>query len=163
MRGDPLEIDDVHVVAGTATLVAGVSLTVGPGEVVGLLGPNGSGKSSLLRTVYRVGVPSSGTVLVEGTDVRRVPARWVAQRVGVVLQDMPSDFPLTVREVVTMGRSPHKRPLAADDRSTTPWSPPPWSCWSSPASPDDASPRCPAASGSAHWSRGHWSGARRCW
>lgn len=111
----PLEIRDVHVVAGRATLVDGVSLSVGAGEVVGLLGPNGSGKSSLLRTVYRVGVPASGSVLVDGSDVRSRPARWVAQRVGVVLQDMPSDFPLTVREVVAMGRSPHKRPLAADD------------------------------------------------
>ncbi|MCM3849231.1 ABC transporter ATP-binding protein [Pseudonocardia sp. DR1-2] len=111
----PLEIRDVHVVAGRATLVDGVSLSVGAGEVVGLLGPNGSGKSSLLRTVYRVGVPASGSVLVDGSDVRSRPARWVAQRVGVVLQDMPSDVPLTVREVVAMGRSPHKRPLAADD------------------------------------------------
>ncbi|WP_224401745.1 ABC transporter ATP-binding protein [Pseudonocardia sp. ICBG1034] len=111
----PLEIRDVHVVAGRATLVDGVSVSVRAGEVVGLLGPNGSGKSSLLRTVYRVGVPASGSVLVDGSDVRSRPARWVAQRVGVVLQDMPSDFPLTVREVVAMGRSPHKRPLAADD------------------------------------------------
>lgn len=111
----PLEIRDVHVTAGRATLVGGVSLTVGPGEVVGLLGPNGSGKSSLLRTVYRVNTPASGTVLVDGTEVRDRPVRWVAQRVGVVVQDMPTDFPLTVREVVAMGRSPHKRPLAADE------------------------------------------------
>ncbi|MFP5019572.1 ABC transporter ATP-binding protein [Pseudonocardia phyllosphaerae] len=111
----PLEIDDVRVVAGAATLVDGVSLRVGPGEVVGLLGPNGSGKSSLLRTVYRVNRPVTGTVRVDGADVRDRPARWVAQRVGVVLQDVPVDFPLTVREVVAMGRSPHKRPLAADD------------------------------------------------
>lgn len=112
----PLQIERVSVRAGSAVLVDDVSVQVGPGEVVGLLGPNGSGKSSLLRTVYRVNRPASGRVLVEGTDVRDRPARWVAQRVGVVLQDVPADFPLTVREVVAMGRSPHKRPLAADDR-----------------------------------------------
>ena len=113
----PLRIDDVTVTAGRATLVEGVSLRVGPGEVVGLLGPNGSGKSSLLRTVYRVNRPASGRVLVEGADVRERPARWVARHVGVVLQDVPTDFPLTVREIVAMGRSPHKRALAADDNA----------------------------------------------
>ncbi|BBG04963.1 MULTISPECIES: ABC transporter ATP-binding protein [Pseudonocardia] len=111
----PLVVEDVVVTAGTATLVDGVSLTVGPGEVVGLLGPNGSGKSSLLRTVYRVGRPASGRVLVDGIDVRRAPAREVARRVGVVLQDVPTDFPLTIREIVATGRSPHKRALQADD------------------------------------------------
>lgn len=111
----PLRIDDVTVTAGAATLIEGVSLTVGPGEVVGLLGPNGSGKSSLLRTVYRINRPASGQVLVEGTDVREGSPRRVARQVGVVMQDVPTDFPLTVRDVVAMGRSPHKRALQADD------------------------------------------------
>ncbi|OLM20995.1 MULTISPECIES: ABC transporter ATP-binding protein [unclassified Pseudonocardia] len=111
----PLRIEDVTVTAGAATLVDGVSLEVGAGETVGLLGPNGSGKSSLLRTVYRVNRPASGRVLVDGTDVREGPARRVARLVGVVMQDVPTDFPLTVREIVAMGRSPHKRALQADD------------------------------------------------
>jgi iron complex transport system ATP-binding protein len=111
----PLRIEGVTVRAGAAVLVDGVSLQVGAEEVVGLLGPNGSGKSSLLRTVYRVNQPAAGRVLVGGVAVGSRPPRWVAQRVGVVLQDVPADFPLTVREVVAMGRSPHKRPFAADD------------------------------------------------
>lgn len=115
MTPPPLQVEDVVVTAGAAALVSDVSLTVGPGEVVGLLGPNGSGKSSLLRTVYRVNRPASGRVLVEGIDVRDGPPQRVARQVGVVLQEVPTDFPLTVRDIVMMGRSPHKRALQPDD------------------------------------------------
>lgn len=110
-----LRVEGVRYFTGGRTLVDDVSLAVGPGEVVGLIGPNGSGKSSLLRTVYRVNPPAAGRVLVDGEDVWRRSARWVARRVGVVLQDMPADFPLTVRDVVAMGRSAHKRLLSGDD------------------------------------------------
>ncbi|WP_308259461.1 ABC transporter ATP-binding protein [Pseudonocardia sp. H11422] len=115
MTGARLRIEGVHYLAAGRALVDDVSLTVESGEIVGLIGPNGSGKSSLLRTVYRVNRPAAGRVLVDGEDVWRRSARWVAQRVGVVLQDMPADFPLTVRDVVAMGRSAHKSLLDGDD------------------------------------------------
>ena len=109
-----LDIEGVSVRAGAATLVRDVSLEVRPGEMLGLLGPNGAGKSSLLRTIYRMTRPASGQVLVNGENVWRRTASWVAQHVGAVLQDMPADFPLTVRDVVAMGRSAHKALLEPD-------------------------------------------------
>lgn len=109
-----LALEDVCVSAGGVSLVAGVSLEAAPGEMLGLLGPNGAGKSSLLRTVYRMTRPSAGRVLVNGQDVWRKSTNWVARHVGAVLQDMPADFPLTVRDVVTMGRSAHKAILEPD-------------------------------------------------
>ncbi|WP_406296332.1 ABC transporter ATP-binding protein [Embleya sp. NBC_00888] len=110
-----LVLDDVTFAIGGRPLVDAVSLTVEPGEVVGLLGPNGSGKSTLLRSVYRVNRPTSGRVLLDGEDVWTHSARWAARRIGTVLQDMPTDFPLTVRDVVAMGRSAHKGLLDPDD------------------------------------------------
>lgn len=109
-----LEIKNVSVHAGDAALVQDVTLTVAPGEMLGLLGPNGAGKSSLLRTVYRMSRPTHGRVLVNGENVWQRSAEWVAQHVGAVLQDMPADFPLTVRDVVAMGRSAHKRLMQPD-------------------------------------------------
>ncbi|NDV01105.1 ABC transporter ATP-binding protein [Pseudoroseicyclus tamaricis] len=109
-----LALEGVSFAAGGRALVQDASLEVAPGEMVGLLGSNGAGKSTLLRTIYRINRPIAGRVLVDGEDAWSQSAAWVAQRVGAVLQDMPADFPLTVEEVVAMGRSAHKRLLEPD-------------------------------------------------
>jgi len=111
-----LSIENVSFRVGEKALIEDISLTVAPGEMVGLLGPNGAGKSTLLRTIYRINRPSSGRVEVAGEDVWASSTEWVARHVGAVLQDIPSDFPLTVRDVVAMGRSAHKRLLEPDTR-----------------------------------------------
>ncbi|MFO1183545.1 MAG: ABC transporter ATP-binding protein [Bauldia sp.] len=110
-----LDIDGLTFRVGGRALVEDVSLAAAPGEMVGLLGPNGAGKSTLLRSVYRVNRPAAGTVRVNGEDVWQRTAAWVARNVGTVLQEQPSEFPLTVRDVVAMGRSPHKRLFEADN------------------------------------------------
>lgn len=89
-----------------------VSLQLGAGRVLGVLGANGAGKSTLLRLIYRYNRPQTGRVLVDGEDVQRLPARRVAQRVAAVLQEQPTDFALTVAEIVALGRAPHRRALA---------------------------------------------------
>ncbi|MGP9791229.1 ABC transporter ATP-binding protein [Roseinatronobacter sp. NSM] len=110
-----LEIKGVCVRVGAQSLVHEISLDVPPGSFVGLLGPNGAGKSTLLRTIYRARCPDAGQVLLDGVDPWTRPARWGAQCVGAVLQDMPADFPLSVRDVIAMGRAPHQSAYAAEN------------------------------------------------
>ncbi|OEU86063.1 histidinol phosphatase [Streptomyces abyssalis] len=114
MSATELHVEDVTLTAGAHHLVRDVSLNVRPGEVVGLVGPNGSGKSSLLRAVYRVLRPDAGCVRVDGTDAWSLPVRRLARTLAAVVQDAGADFDLTVREVVAMGRTPHKRLLDGD-------------------------------------------------
>ncbi|MFD7292400.1 ABC transporter ATP-binding protein [Streptomyces sp. NPDC059897] len=109
-----LHVENVTVTAGARRLVDDVSLTARPGETIGLVGPNGSGKSTLLRAVYRVLRPDAGTVRVDGADAWSLPVRRLARTVAAVVQDAGADVELTVREVVAMGRAPHKRLLAGD-------------------------------------------------
>jgi len=104
-----VSIDDVRIVCD-ATLAAS------PGEVVGLLGPNGSGKSTLLRTVYRSLRPLSGSICVGEDDVWEMTAKRAAQRTSAVAQESVGDFEFTVRDVVELGRGPHKRLLEGDTR-----------------------------------------------
>lgn len=114
MTATELVVDGVTLTAGAHRLVEDVSLTARPGEVVGLVGPNGSGKSSLLRAVYRVLRPAAGRVDVDGADAWSLPVRRLARTVAAVVQDSGADFDLSVREVVAMGRTPHKRLLDGD-------------------------------------------------
>ncbi|WP_407705931.1 ABC transporter ATP-binding protein [Streptomyces yaizuensis] len=90
-------------------LVDGVDLTARPGETVGLVGPNGSGKTTLLRCVYGALRPTAGTVLLDGDDLLALTPRARARRLACVPQDSPAEFELTVRQIVAMGRAPHKR------------------------------------------------------
>jgi thiamine transport system ATP-binding protein len=70
---------------GRKTVLDGVSLSVGAGDVVALLGPSGSGKSTLLRAVAGIITPDSGQILVHGVDVTELPTH--RRGVGMVFQD----------------------------------------------------------------------------
>ncbi|MEE1751910.1 ABC transporter ATP-binding protein [Streptomyces sp. SP18CS02] len=114
MTAAELTVDGLTLSAGARRLVRDVSLTAAPGEVIGLVGPNGSGKSSLLRAVYRVLRPDSGRIRVDGTDAWSLPTRKLARTMAAVVQEPGADFDLTVRDIVAMGRAPHKRLLDGD-------------------------------------------------
>ncbi len=93
-------------------IVHPVSLRLAPGRVLGVLGANGAGKSTLLRLIYRFLRPESGQILLDGQDIHALSARRVAQRVAAVLQEQPTDFALSVAEIVALGRAPHRRALS---------------------------------------------------
>ncbi|KUJ69628.1 ABC transporter ATP-binding protein [Streptomyces albus subsp. albus] len=112
-----IDIEDLAVTLSGRTVVSQVGLIAAEGEIAGLVGPNGSGKSTVLRTVYRHLAPHAGRVLVGGTDLRTLSAAESARRVAALPQERGSDFELTVREVVAMGRTPYKRAFAADDEA----------------------------------------------
>ena len=95
--------------AGQEPILKGATFSVGPGQILGILGPNGAGKSTLLRTIYGYNRPKSGQVLLDGQDIRRMPARCLSQDMAVVLQEQPAEFELTVQEIVGLGRLPHHR------------------------------------------------------
>lgn len=92
--------------------VDGVSLEVRPGELLAMGGPNGSGKTTVLRALVGVIQPAAGEVLLEGRPIRAWERNEVARRVGVVAQREESWLPLTVLEVVQMGRYPRLGPLS---------------------------------------------------
>lgn len=84
-----------------------VSLAAAPGKVVGLIGPNGSGKTTLLRTLYGTLSPDAGRVTFDGEEISGIPAKRLAQRVAVVVQEPPGELMLSVADIVLLGRTPH--------------------------------------------------------
>ncbi|TYT60907.1 heme ABC transporter ATP-binding protein [Natrialba swarupiae] len=96
-----------------------VSLSVSPGEFVGFVGPNGAGKTTLLRAISGALEPTTGTIEIGGTDVHDVSSRESSRLVAAVPQDTSLSFSFPVRDVVEMGRHPHRSrfsPPTADDR-----------------------------------------------
>jgi iron complex transport system ATP-binding protein len=117
-----IRADHVERRAGPAVLLAGVVLDAAPGSTVAVLGPNGSGKSTLLRVLAGLHRPDRGRVLVDGTDRAVLPRRDLARRIAVVTQHTPADVEMTVRDVLLLGRIPHRPLLAgvsADDVART--------------------------------------------
>jgi len=93
---------------GGHLIVDGVSVTVPEGSVTGLLGPNGAGKSSLLRLLAGVAAPDAGVVLADGADLHRLPRRERARSTALLEQETHPSVPLTVLDVVLLGRIPHR-------------------------------------------------------
>jgi ATP-binding cassette subfamily B protein len=83
-------------------LLRGVSLTVQPGQTMVLVGATGAGKTTLLQLVPRLADVTSGAVLLDGTDVRRLPLAELRTRVGCAFED-PTLFSASVRENVSYG------------------------------------------------------------
>ncbi|NYJ15192.1 iron complex transport system ATP-binding protein [Rhizobium leguminosarum] len=113
-----ITIDAVSFAAGDTVIVNGVSLTVAKGKVLGLLGPNGSGKSSLLRLICRLRKVRSGVIRLGEDDIASLSRAALARRIAFVEQQSTTDTQLTVRDVVRLGRTPHRgllAPFGAED------------------------------------------------
>lgn len=87
----------------------GVSLAVAPGTTTAIVGPNGSGKSTLLRLLLGTLAPATGEIYYEDRRLGGWSRRELARAIGVVPQREELAFPLTIRELVAMGRYPHLR------------------------------------------------------
>ncbi|GLS86340.1 ABC transporter [Cypionkella aquatica] len=93
-------------------ILTDISFSVAEGEVMAICGANGAGKSSLLRMLYRYVAPRKGTVSLMGRDIWLHSARDTARQIAAVLQEQPSDFALTARQIVALGRLPHRTGFA---------------------------------------------------
>ncbi|WP_378954488.1 ABC transporter ATP-binding protein [Pelosinus sp. sgz500959] len=109
-----LILKNINVKLGDKNIIQDISLAVAKGEFVGIIGPNGSGKSTLLRTIYRIIKPTSGTILLDGQNIKHVKLSESAKKMGVVGQFNTINFDFTVFDMVMMGRTPHKSLLGSD-------------------------------------------------
>lgn len=109
-----IRTEDTTLSYGAARILKGISLETHTGEFVGIIGPNGSGKSTLLKCIYRVLKPDGGCIWLGDQELHEIKIKNSARKVAVVAQHNYYNFEFSVREVVMMGRAPHKKMLEKD-------------------------------------------------
>lgn len=111
-----LSVADLGVRRDGRVLLDGVSLDVAPGEFVAVVGPNGAGKSTLLRAITGEWA-SDGIVSFAGRRRGEWNREALARRLAVMTQQPQLNFAFSVREVVELGRLPHRGAGAQADRT----------------------------------------------
>lgn len=116
-----LRCQGLRLAHGSHTVLDGIDLELRPGAVTLLAGRNGSGKSTLLRILCGLVAPQHGMVALDARPIGAIPSRERARRLGLVPQQVDCPFEFTGRELVELGRHPHRgafsAPSAADHRA----------------------------------------------
>ena len=111
-----LELKDVHTYYGNIHALKGISLSVNKGEIVTLIGSNGAGKSTTLRTIQGINKPRSGSIILEGEELHKLPPHEIAFRGVAQSPEGRMIFPrMTVLENLEMGAYTRKTKEGFDD------------------------------------------------
>ncbi|MEO6990792.1 MAG: ABC transporter ATP-binding protein [Candidatus Baltobacteraceae bacterium] len=99
---------DLAVTVPSRTLLEGISLDLRPGEILAFVGPNGAGKTTLLRALGGVVRPARGSVLLDGIPLSTLEPTARARALTLLAGAPPPPGAMSVREVVALGRFPHR-------------------------------------------------------
>ena len=102
-----LETQDLSVGYDGKALIEHVALSVGRGRIVTLIGPNGSGKSTILKTIISQLPEISGTVLLDGRDMRLHSRSDIAKNMAIMMTTRMEPELMSCRDVVSTGRYPY--------------------------------------------------------
>lgn len=103
-----IELRNVGFRYGTRSVTHDLSITINPGEMVGLVGHSGSGKSTIVNLICRFYDVTEGAILLDGIDIRSLPVAEYRKHIGLVLQE-PFLFFGTVAENIAYGKPDAKR------------------------------------------------------
>ena len=107
-----LSIRDLEVSLGARKVLRGIDAVLQPGRITAILGPNGSGKTTLVKSLAGLIEPDAGTVRYGDRFVNRIAPRERAQTIGYLPQDGAVHWNIGVRDLVALGRFPHRAPFA---------------------------------------------------
>lgn len=99
-----LKVQGVSCEIDSRLIVRNIDLHVPEGKWVGVIGPNGCGKTTLLKNIYKVLSPKSGSIYISGQNILGLKNQALSQLLSVVVQEHQIEFDFTVREIIEMGR-----------------------------------------------------------
>lgn len=102
-----LDVNDIHFSIDDKKILDGISVRFEARRIHGIIGPNGSGKSTLLKNICRIWEPQAGSIAINGKDYNQIPRKELSTLVTLVPQNTTIGFPISVFDIVSMGRNPH--------------------------------------------------------
>ena len=112
-----IKAENINITLEKNNILKDINIEVDNKEVVGIIGPNGSGKSTLLKCIYRVLKPNDGAILLDNVDIKDMSVKESSKRLAVLSQHNNYNFDFTVKDIVLMGRSPHKKFMERDNKN----------------------------------------------
>lgn len=117
-------VNSISIQYDQKTIIKDFSFSVNEGEIVSIIGPNGSGKSTLLKAISRQLPYHSGTVELDGINLKSMTPKQIARKMCMLSQKNQAPADMTVYDLVAYGRYPHKKwyeKLTNDDREIIQW------------------------------------------
>ncbi|HEX9024714.1 MAG TPA: ABC transporter ATP-binding protein [Geobacteraceae bacterium] len=102
-----LDVKNIHFSIDDKKILDGISVSFAPRMIHGIIGPNGSGKSTLLKNICGIWEPQSGSIAINGKACTAIPRKELSTLVTLVPQNTTIGFPISVYDIVSMGRNPH--------------------------------------------------------
>ena len=113
---------------GKTEIFSGLSFSMENREVFCILGPNGIGKTTLLKSLMNLHPLKSGSIRIDGRDLRSFERRELARTISFIPQAVQFTFPYKVLDVVLMGRTPHLNSMAQPSEEDYQYSMTPSAC-----------------------------------
>jgi iron complex transport system ATP-binding protein len=120
-----IQTNNLNISYGKLNIVEGLDLNIPKGKITTIIGANGCGKSTILKTIARILKPQSGSIYIDGKDLNNQKSKELAKIMAVLPQSPKAPKGLTVEELVSYGRFPHKNgfgTLSKKDKDIIDWS-----------------------------------------
>lgn len=103
-----MDAASLHLSYGDVSIFDDLYVSIPKGQVTVFIGSNGCGKSTLLRSLARLLKPKSGTIMLSGDDIAKLPTKEIARRLAILPQGPTAPEGLTVLQLVKQGRYPYQ-------------------------------------------------------
>ncbi|MBH5317848.1 ABC transporter ATP-binding protein [Paenibacillus sp. GSMTC-2017] len=112
-----IQANNVGVGYGDKTVVSSISISFEEGKIHSILGPNGCGKSTFLKVIAKQLDMEQGNVILQNKEIKEWKRRELAQKIAFLMQSHEQTPNITVQNLVSYGRFPHKKPLQRLDKA----------------------------------------------